>query len=62
MVELLERVTKLHKQLELKESQAEIDMDQVQTTTPGWATTLSSVGSIYIQLFSLDSVLPRFAS
>lgn len=62
VVELLERVTKLHKQLELKESQAEIDMDQVQTTTPGWATTLSSVGSIYIQLFSLDSVLPRFAS
>lgn len=32
VVELLERVTRLHKQLELKESQAEIDMDQVQTT------------------------------
>lgn len=29
VVELLERVTRLHKQLELKESQAEIDMDQV---------------------------------
>ncbi|KAG7229690.1 hypothetical protein INR49_012737 [Caranx melampygus] len=29
VVELLERVTKLHKQLELKESQAEIDMDQM---------------------------------
>lgn len=33
VVELLERVTRLHKQLELKESQAEIDMDQVQTTS-----------------------------
>lgn len=32
VVELLERVTTLHKQLELKESQAEIDMDQVQAT------------------------------
>ncbi|XP_035858189.1 EF-hand and coiled-coil domain-containing protein 1 isoform X2 [Sander lucioperca] len=29
VVELLERVTRLHKQLELKESQAGIDMDQV---------------------------------
>ncbi|XP_034549123.1 EF-hand and coiled-coil domain-containing protein 1 [Notolabrus celidotus] len=29
VVELLERVTRLHKQLELKESQAEIDMDQI---------------------------------
>uniref|UniRef100_A0A3B4U5E8 EF-hand and coiled-coil domain containing 1 n=2 Tax=Seriola dumerili TaxID=41447 RepID=A0A3B4U5E8_SERDU len=29
VVELLERVTRLHKQLELKESQAEIDMDQM---------------------------------
>ncbi|XP_049894736.1 EF-hand and coiled-coil domain-containing protein 1 isoform X2 [Epinephelus moara] len=29
VVELLERVTKLHKQLELKESQVEIDMDQM---------------------------------
>ncbi|KAG7494345.1 hypothetical protein JOB18_028655 [Solea senegalensis] len=29
VVELLERVTKLHKQLELKESQAEIDLDQM---------------------------------
>ncbi|XP_038553368.1 EF-hand and coiled-coil domain-containing protein 1 isoform X2 [Micropterus salmoides] len=29
VVELLERVTTLHKQLELKESQAEIDMDQM---------------------------------
>nr|XP_046236321.1 EF-hand and coiled-coil domain-containing protein 1 [Scatophagus argus] len=29
VVELLERVTRLHKQLELKESQAELDMDQV---------------------------------
>lgn len=32
VVELLERVTRLHKQLELKESRAEIDMYQVQTT------------------------------
>lgn len=30
VVELLERVTKLHKQLELKESQAQIHMDQLQ--------------------------------
>lgn len=30
VLELLERVTRLHKQLELKESQAEINMDQVQ--------------------------------
>ncbi|KAK2862635.1 hypothetical protein Q5P01_002168 [Channa striata] len=29
VVELLERVTRLHKQLELKESQAEMDMDQI---------------------------------
>nr|CBN80623.1 EF-hand domain-containing protein [Dicentrarchus labrax] len=29
VVELLERVTRLHKQLELKESKAEIDMDQM---------------------------------
>ncbi|XP_047188697.1 EF-hand and coiled-coil domain-containing protein 1 isoform X2 [Scophthalmus maximus] len=29
VVELLERVTRLHKQLELKESQVEIDMDQM---------------------------------
>ncbi|XP_029286567.1 EF-hand and coiled-coil domain-containing protein 1 [Cottoperca gobio] len=29
VVELLERVTRLHKQLELKESRAEIDMDQM---------------------------------
>ncbi|XP_029989425.1 EF-hand and coiled-coil domain-containing protein 1 [Sphaeramia orbicularis] len=29
VVELLERVTRLHKQLDLKESQAEIDMDQM---------------------------------
>ncbi|KAM7402727.1 hypothetical protein PAMP_017941 [Pampus punctatissimus] len=29
VLELLERVTRLHKQLELKESQAEIDMDQI---------------------------------
>lgn len=29
VLELLERVTRLHKQLELKERQAEIDMDQV---------------------------------
>ncbi|XP_069034629.1 EF-hand and coiled-coil domain-containing protein 1 [Embiotoca jacksoni] len=29
VVELLERVTRLHKQLELKESQAKIDMDQM---------------------------------
>ncbi|XP_053172239.1 EF-hand and coiled-coil domain-containing protein 1 [Scomber japonicus] len=29
VVELLERVTKLHKQLQLKESQAEIDMDKM---------------------------------
>ncbi|KAM9860170.1 EF-hand and coiled-coil domain-containing protein 1 isoform 2-T2 [Aulostomus maculatus] len=29
VVDLLERVTKLHKQLELKENQAEIDMDQI---------------------------------
>ncbi|XP_012737944.2 EF-hand and coiled-coil domain-containing protein 1 isoform X1 [Fundulus heteroclitus] len=29
VVELLERVTRLHKELELKESQAEMDMDQV---------------------------------
>lgn len=29
VVELLERVTRLHKQLELKESQAEMDMDQM---------------------------------
>ncbi|XP_042354578.1 EF-hand and coiled-coil domain-containing protein 1 [Plectropomus leopardus] len=29
VVELLERVTRLHKQLELKESQAEIDMEQM---------------------------------
>lgn len=33
VVELLERVTRLQKELELKESQEEIDMDQVQTTT-----------------------------
>jgi len=33
VVELLERVARLHKQLELKESQAEMDMDQVLTTT-----------------------------
>lgn len=33
VVELLERVTRLHKQLELKESQAEMDVDQVQTTS-----------------------------
>ena len=31
VVELLERVTRLNKQLELKESQAGIDMDQVVT-------------------------------
>ncbi|KAM4587276.1 EF-hand and coiled-coil domain-containing protein 1 isoform 2-T2 [Odontesthes bonariensis] len=29
VVELLERVTRLHKQLELKESKAELDMDQI---------------------------------
>lgn len=29
MLELLERVTRLHKQLELKENQTEIDMDQM---------------------------------
>lgn len=33
VVELLERVTKLQKELELKESQEDIDMDQVQTIT-----------------------------
>lgn len=32
VLELLERVTRLHKQLQLKERQAEMDMDQVQTT------------------------------
>lgn len=33
VLELLEKVTRLHKQLELKESQAEINMDQVQANS-----------------------------
>lgn len=33
VLELLERVTRLHKQLQLKERQAEMDADQVQTAT-----------------------------
>lgn len=35
VLELLERVTRLHKQLQLKERQAEIDMDQVPSTAEG---------------------------
>ncbi|CAN9512178.1 unnamed protein product [Ophioblennius macclurei] len=35
VLELLERVTRLHKQLELKESQAEEDMEQVRTADTG---------------------------
>lgn len=60
VVELLERVTRLHKQLELKESQAEIDMDQVQTTTDLHHTRVGCC--IHMKLFSLDSVMPCFAS
>lgn len=33
VVELLERVTRLHKELKLKESRAEMNMDQVHTTS-----------------------------
>ncbi len=55
VVELLERVTRLHKQLELKESRAEIDMDQVETTrtsiTPSWAAAESSALLCWIHLY-----------
>ncbi len=56
VVELLERVTRLHKQLELKESQAEIDMDQVLTTTDLHCTTrvvsaISSALAHWIHLY-----------
>lgn len=70
VVELLERVTKLHKQLELKESQAEIDMDQVQNhcRRPSHQGGLLQypppcyAGSICSGLFFLDSAQPCFTS
>lgn len=37
VVELLERVTRLQKELELKESQDDLDVEQVEVMAPGWA-------------------------
>lgn len=55
VVELLKRVTRLQKELELKESQEDIDVDQVQTTTDLQHTR---DGPLWHDLpwFSLDNV------
>ena len=50
VLELLERVTSLHKQLELKESQAAIDMDQVPITAELHHITISSASVRWIHL------------
>lgn len=54
VVELLERVTRLHKQLELKESQAEMDMDQVQANS---VIPHTRVGFCGVTCFLLDPFL-----
>lgn len=56
VVQLLERVTRLHKQLELRESLAEIDMDQVQTTTDFHHTRVgccTNVCPVWLDTFAL---------
>lgn len=60
VLELLERVTRLHKQLELKESQAEINMDQVQANSVILWCHLPSVGSISMKGSVIDIVLLAF--
>lgn len=54
VVELLERVTRLQKELELKESQDDLDVEQVEVMAPGWAGQLGSICSW--KLFSLDNL------
>lgn len=47
VVELLERVTRLQKELELKESQDDLDVEQVEAMAPGWAAAASAPGSSF---------------
>lgn len=56
VVELLERVTRLQKELELKESQDELDLEQVQPMAPGWAAAALSLPWTTFSLPSARSV------
>lgn len=44
VAELLERVTRLQEELELQESQEEVDLEQVWVLAPGWAGWLRCPG------------------